>query len=316
MTAALVLGAVTLTSLVSCSAATGSSSVAQTSRQNERHSYIVEATSTDAAAQAVRSAGGEVVSRLGVIDAVEASLSTAEHALVLKAAGIKQITTNDKVITLAAASVKDSFEISSLANNDGSHRWYGDWIEQGDNNSPYDGRISIGWPDKNGKRLVLTGSSSIYRRAATPSSSPSVTLKFKSARFGLRAGEYVSVQASGNDGASWTEVGRIAGPATDGAFTNQSFNLTAYRGRNTAVRFSASMNGSFGTDHVSIDDVELAYTTNYGEGDPAPVDVNAQDLHAAGIRGRDVGVAVIDTGYWKIDSLDRDTAGNGRVAAQ
>ena len=54
----------------------------------------------------------------------------------------------------------------------------------------------------------------------------------------------------------------------------------------------------------------------YGEGDPIPVDVNAQDLHAAGIRGRDIGVAIIDTGYWKLDSLDKDSAGNGRVAVQ
>ena len=47
-----------------------------------------------------------------------------------------------------------------------------------------------------------------------------------------------------------------------------------------------------------------------------PVDVNAQELHAAGIRGRDIGVAIIDTGYWKVDSLDKDSHGNGRVAAQ
>jgi len=315
-TAARVLGAATLVSLVSCSSATPGAPVAGTSPDRAKHSYIVEAVSTDTAAQAVVSVGGEVVSRLGVIDAVEASLTDAEHALVLKAAGIKQITTNETVTTLAAASVRDNFETSSLANNDGTHRWYGDWLEQNDNNSPYDGKISIGWTDKNGKRLILTGSSSIYRRAATPSSAPSVTLKLKSLRFGLKAGEYVSVQASANGGTSWTEVGRLAGPATDTSFVNQSYNLTAYRGRNTAVRFTASMNGTFGVDHVSIDDVELAYTTNYGEGDPAPVDVNAHDLHAAGIRGRDVGVAIIDTGYWKVDSLDKDSAGNGRVAAQ
>ena len=70
------------------------------------------------------------------------------------------------------------------------------------------------------------------------------------------------------------------------------------------------------SDCVDIDDVEISYTTNFGEGDPAPVDVNAQDLHATGIRGRDIGVAIIDTGYWKLDSLDKDSAGNGRVAAQ
>ncbi len=29
-----------------------------------------------------------------------------------------------------------------------------------------------------------------------------------------------------------------------------------------------------------------------------------------------MGVAVIDTGFWKIDSLEKDTGGNGRVASQ
>ena len=68
------------------------------------------------------------------------------------------------------------------------------------------------------------------------------------------------------------------------------------------------MSGRFGDDNVDIDDVEITYTTNFGEGDPVPVDVNARDLHTLGIQGRDVGVAVIDTGYWKLDSLDKDSA--------
>ena len=67
----------------------------------------------------------------------------------------------------------------------------------------------------------------IYRRAATPSSSPNVTLKFKSLRNGLEYGEYVSVQASANGGLLWTEVGRISGPANDTQFVNQSYNITA-----------------------------------------------------------------------------------------
>jgi serine protease AprX len=306
-------GAATVALLVSCSAASSGKPVRSDALA---HSYIVEAVSADIAAQAVLAAGGAVTSRLGIIDAVEADLTDTEHALVLKFNGVKQITTNDVVSTQAAAAVRDNFETSSFANDDGSHRWYGDWVEQNDNNSPYDGRISIGWIDRLGKRLVFTGNGSIYRKAATPSSSPAVTLKFKSLRAGLKAGEYVAVQASGNGGTNWVEVGRISGPATDIAFISRRYDISAYRGRNTAVRFVASMNGAFGVDHVSIDDVEIAYTTNFGDGDPLPVDVNASPLHNAGIRGRDVGVAVIDTGYWKIDSLDKDSAGNGRVAAQ
>jgi serine protease AprX len=57
-------------------------------------------------------------------------------------------------------------------------------------------------------------------------------------------------------------------------------------------------------------------SSSFGEGDPLPVEVDANDLHVAGIRGRDIGVAIIDTGYWKLDSLDKDSQGQGRVAVQ
>jgi serine protease AprX len=302
--------------LVSCSAATSATPPARMAASDTVNSYIVEARSTDVAADAVAAAGGQVVSRLNIIDAVEATLTDAQHARVLAAAGIKQITTNTLVTTHAAASVRDNFETQSFSNNDGTHRWYGDWMEPGDDGTPWGGNAIVGWQDRGSGRMILQMNGSIYRRAATPSNSPSVTLKFKSLRNGLEYGEYVSVQASGNGGGTWTEVGRISGPANDSVFQNQSYNITAYRGRNTAIRFVASMNSRFGDDNVDIDDVEISYTTTYGEGDPVPFDVNAAPLHAAGVKGRDVGVAVIDTGFWKLDSLEKDTLGNGRVAAQ
>lgn len=283
---------------------------------NAVQSYIVEGQSTELAARAVTAAGGVVVSRLDIIGAVEARLTEHQHGIVLADAGVKHVSVNATVSTQAAAYVRDSFEKDSFANNDGTHRWFGDWIEQDDNN-PNGGYIMIGWNDRGGRRMILTGrGSSIYRKAATPATSPSVTLKFKALRNSLESGEYVAVQASGNGGASWTEIGRITGPANDSSFQTYTYNITAYRGRGTAVRFVPSMSGRFGDDNVDIDDVEISYTTSYGDGDPAPVDVNAHELHQANIRGRDIGVAVIDTGYWKVDSLDKDTLGNGRVAAQ
>src|SRR5262245_51060759 len=127
-----VLGAAILATLVSCSAATSSTPEVRTAAARSVHSYIVEAQSTDAAAAAVTAAGGQVVSRLNVIDAVEANLTDDQHARVLAAAGIKQITTNTLVSTQAAASVADNFDTGSFANNSGTHRWYGDWVEQYD----------------------------------------------------------------------------------------------------------------------------------------------------------------------------------------
>src|SRR6187549_3521394 len=222
--------------LVSCSTATSSTPEKPAIAAAEARSYIVEGKTTDTAAKAVTEAGGKVVSRLNVIDAVEATLTDTQHAQVLAASGIKQITTNTLVTTQAAASVRDNFETQSFSNNDGTHRWYGDWVEPGDDGTPWGGNAVIGWQDRGSGRLILQMNGTIYRRAATPSSSPNVTLKFKSLRNGLEWGEYVSVQASGNGGLLWTEVGRISGPANDTQFVNQSYNITAYRGRNTAIR--------------------------------------------------------------------------------
>ena len=86
-------------------------------------SYIVEGASGEGAASAVEAAGGQVVSTLGVIDAVEATLTDAQLARVRGTSGIKQVTDNATVTTQAAAFVRDNFETGSFANNDGTHRW-------------------------------------------------------------------------------------------------------------------------------------------------------------------------------------------------
>jgi hypothetical protein len=160
--AARVLGSVVLAGLISCSAAPSDTPRATVvADAGQSASYIVEADTTDNAARAVKAAGGEVVSRLGVIDAVEASLTSSQHQAVLAIQGVKQVTPNSPVTTLASASVRDNFEIGSFANNNGSHRWFGDWVEQNDNNSPYDGKISIGWHERGGNRMIIGGNAAI-----------------------------------------------------------------------------------------------------------------------------------------------------------
>jgi hypothetical protein len=297
--AVLALGAAISALLLSCSTATSSPPEAAAIPMNQpvaqARSYIVEGKSSDVAVKAVTDAGGQVVSRLNIIDAVEATLTDAQHAQVLAVADIKQITANAQISTHAAASVRDNFEFGSFANNDGTHRWYGDWVEQNDDSNPNGGNVTIGWNDRGGDRLILSSNGAIYRRAATPASSPVVMLNFRYARNGIDQGEYVSIQASGNGGTSWSELGRLYGPANDTTFIRQSYNITNYRGRDTAIRFVGSMGGTFGQDSVDIDDVEITYTTTFSEGDPFPVDVNAHDLHLAGIKGGGIGVAVIGT---------------------
>ena len=88
----------------------------------------------------------------------------------------------------------------------------------------------LGWSDHGGKRLILTGrGASIYRKRrharAARHRSRSSSSRCATAS---SAGEYVSVQASGNGGITWTELGRISGPANDSSFPSQSYDITAY----------------------------------------------------------------------------------------
>ncbi|HET9862417.1 MAG TPA: hypothetical protein VFP37_03180, partial [Steroidobacteraceae bacterium] len=69
-------GAAMWATLLCCPAAMSGTRAEHAAAEAAR-SYIVEARSTDAAAAAVTAAGGEVVSRLDIIDAVEANLTDA-----------------------------------------------------------------------------------------------------------------------------------------------------------------------------------------------------------------------------------------------
>jgi serine protease AprX len=299
----------------SASAASQNSAVQPASAAAAK-SYIVEARTAADAAQYVKLVGGQVVSPLGIINAVEANLTDRQHEMLRKSSGIRQITANATVMTNAAAYVRDNFETGSFANNDGTHRWWGDWVEQGDDNLPWGGKVTIGWLEKGGNRMLVGANGTVYRRAATPSSSATVTLKLKYQRVSFETGDHVAIQASSNGGTNWTEIGRISGAGSDNALVSKSYNITAYKGRNTAIRFVGAMGQNFPMDYLVLDDVEIAYNTSYGEGDPVPVEVNAKKVHDAGVRARDVGVAIIDTGYWKLDSLDKSSSGEGRVAVQ
>ena len=124
-----------------------------------------------------------------------------QHAKVLAVRGVKQITPNAPITTQAAASVRDNFETGSFANNDGTHRWYGDWVETNDNNSPYDGKVTIGWTDKRRQaphhRLAMAPSTVAPPR---PRARPASRSSSRARAAVSSAGEYVSVQASANGG--------------------------------------------------------------------------------------------------------------------
>jgi serine protease AprX len=276
------------------------------------------------AADAVRGVGGILTHDLSVIDAVAAPLTRRQRAQ-LAERGFRLYDDHEVrstgTATSASRTVKDQFTQVSYSNNHGTQRWANNWVEIGDDGEPWQSdHISI-VDDLLGKRLrIASGGKSIWRKATLPSTATKATLTFKYRRANLESGDCVSVQASSNGGTSWTTVGRLCGAANDLLYRSATYDLTAYRSAQTAVRFSSELasNGGLWTwpnDAVFIDDVQLEYD-GFVPGNSYPVLSGVSTLHGQGIRGTGVAVAVIDSGHWSHPNLDNGSAGWMRVMAQ
>ena len=94
-------------------------------------------------------------------------------------------------------------------------------------------------------------------RQANLSAYTSATLSFIYRRSLLDdAGDYVAVQVS-KDGGAWAELGQLSGAATDGAYRSASYNISAYIGASTRIRFISSTNLG-PADAVWFDNVQIA----------------------------------------------------------
>ena len=107
---------------------------------------------------------------------------------------------------------------------------------------------------------------------------------------------------------------RFAGPDNDLSFQQTNYDISAYLSANTVVRFASAPTHMNQYDKVFFDNLKITYQatpdTYY------PTLVGADQLHAQGVDGAGVSVAVIDTGYFAHPALDNNLAGQGRVLAQ
>ena len=124
------------------------------------------------------------------------------------------------------------------------------------------------------------------------------------------------MEATADDGFHWTELGRIDGPRDDAAFSTESFDISAFKAAFTEIRFRNALDASDGHDQVYIDNVQVAFDGVYFDGASRPSQIGADELHAEGITGYGVTVAVIDTGFWDREGLDTTAMGYRRAKVQ
>lgn len=287
---------------------------------SETASFIVEAHRGGAVAarSAVESVGGRVTTELPIIDAVAAQLTHRQHQRLTAQRNIRGVSADAPVeLKSGRANVRDNFERVQWTNNDGRHRWATAWTETEDDGSPLTGKVSVTLNVLTSGRLAFTGAiGAVTRSVGLPPGAKNAMLSLDVRRASLESGDYVAVQAS-KDGITWREVGRITGPANESSFSRMTFNVSSYASATTNVRLVSRLTPAvLNSDAVYIDSIDLEYDSVYGSGVSYPSLAGAEALHAQGVTGSLVTIAVLDTGYWKHPALDTTALGLSRVLAQ
>ncbi|MDX1431229.1 MAG: C25 family cysteine peptidase [Gammaproteobacteria bacterium] len=175
---------------------------------------------------------------------------------------------------IGATSFRDEFGSVSYGNNDGTQNWSTNWLETGSNDnggSPSGGDVQIVTdPDIGGRQVLrIQDDDNIAEREANLSALSCAALTFDVRRDGLENNaEFATVEVSANGGGTWTVLDTFAGPADDGGYTAQSYDISAFISANTRVRFSsdAAAGSMSDFDAVYFDDVAITECGALGAG--------------------------------------------------
>ncbi len=203
----------------------------------------------------------------------------------------------------SSVKILDGFNTVSYAGTDGSISWASEWQEINESDGPGSGDEQIVY-DLGSNRLRIKDNDSGgegVQRSANLLGAISATLSFDYRRDGLDSYyEYVSVEVSADGGATWTELGRFAGPSHDNLYHSWQADISKYLSAQTSIRFVSSpylgWDDSVYFDNVQIG-VELAQNTFRRT-------MGVNRLHAEGITGQGVTVAVIDSGIGNHQDFD------------
>ncbi len=156
--------------------------------------------------------------------------------------------------------VLDQFNTRTFDGDNGNVSWSDDWQEIGESDGPTSGDVQV--RSNSGRDYVVrlrdndNGGEGIQRRVDI-SSCQKAALSYEYRRVGLDgSGDNVQISISGDGGSSWDNLAVVAGPASDGTYNTDSFDISSYISSNTTIRFqtSSSMGGN---DVVYFDNIEI-----------------------------------------------------------
>ncbi|MBC8446939.1 MAG: S8 family serine peptidase, partial [Chloroflexi bacterium] len=243
-------------------------------RPEETVRVIVQKVAQDTSVEDLAARLGGVVTRdLYIINAFAAELPAKALPRLARTAGVRWVSLDAPVFGAddedddkpsGIITVRDEFGAVSYKNNDGAVYWTGDWVEIGESDGPGVGDVAVtSFLGGTRQGLRIQNANKGIRREANLSGTGSAVLSFDYRRKGFEKDHYVAVEISADGGASWKELDRLAGPATDPDVQFVSYDISSYVSSNTAIRFVSSP--SLGEqDKLYIDNVYIEYTLTDG----------------------------------------------------
>ncbi|MCP5101583.1 MAG: hypothetical protein GY943_39065, partial [Chloroflexi bacterium] len=203
--------------------------------------------------------GGTVTHKLDIINSVGAQLTRAQRDRLANFETITRIYNNRtlEIASIQVETVLDDFNTISYSNNNGTQPWLGDWSESGESTNPDSGDIKI--PNS---YLRIRDNDRSIQRPVNLSGSSSAILSFDYRRVELDdSSDYVAIEISSDDGESWTELDRFAGPNNDSEYAATSYDISDYATSNTIIRFRTSP--SLGRkDKLCVDNLLIEWIVN------------------------------------------------------
>jgi serine protease AprX len=210
--------------------------------------------------------------------------------------------------------VADGFQAYpyTYENNSGTRNWLTPWVEVGEKDGPVSGDVSIINSNELGRALKIweTYTDSSWDavdgvwRTADLSGASSARLSFLYSRSSMTADDYVSVEASTDGGATWEEVGRVAGGGTSNVSTSDEgwryaeFDLSNFISTNTGIRLASNYVHDDYWDNFYISDVKITFDDPCSDMPPSTYleTLGVPQVWGMGIDGSGITVAVVDSG--------------------
>jgi serine protease AprX len=218
--------------------------------------------------QALKKMGGKVKKRLDLINAFSAELSGKDLDKFARNKKSLWVSFDAPLFStaLVTSTVADLFAYASFDGSDGNQNWTNAWQEVGEADGPGAGNVRVVSNSRcaSPSFCLQIGESSTdieghgALRQADLSQAPSAQLTFSYRRGDatLTTGS-VSLQVSGNGGASWTTLATYALDAGDASQVSQSLDITPYLAANTQIRF---IGAGTGNRAIYFDNIQISYS--------------------------------------------------------